>query len=71
MSQYQPVVSCMPWVTSRPMAWMSLRNTTMPASFCPAWVTPNWLAVFSALTVSAPALARAITSAPEPWACST
>src|SRR5690606_40271995 len=41
MSQYQPVVSWMPWAVLAPSACTSVRNNSRAARVCPAWVTPN------------------------------
>ena len=55
--QYQLSVRYMPWVAFRPSEWMSLMNTSRPASFI-VLVMPNSLAALIELIVSPPALAR-------------
>ncbi|MNL39779.1 hypothetical protein D3C87_1620770 [compost metagenome] len=66
--QYQLSVRYMPCVAGRPMAWMSLMNMIMPASFI-VLVTPNSLAALMALVASAPAFAKARISALLACAC--
>src|SRR6476646_6530786 len=60
--QYQLSVRYMPWVVFRPSEWMSLMNTSRPASFMDL-VMPNSLAALTELIVSPPAFAR-----PRIWA---
>ncbi|MNT89295.1 hypothetical protein D3C72_2300030 [compost metagenome] len=65
------MVSVMPCAACSPRLWMSLMNMCSPASFClPAVLMPKSAAVLIALTVSAPALAKPITFAPEDCPCS-
>ena len=59
----------MPLAMSSPRLLTSEMKTSRPASVC-FGVTPNSLACLMVLMVSAPALARPITLAPEAWACS-
>src|SRR6187455_3464331 len=67
--QYQLSVRYMPWVVARPSEWMSLMNTSRPASFIDL-VMPNSLAALIELIVSPPALARPRIWALLPCACS-
>src|SRR3546814_11372305 len=62
--QYQAEVRFSPCVASSPRAWMSLMNTSKPASFMVS-VTPNSLADFTDAMNSPPALARPRLLAPE------
>ena len=54
----------MPCVVFRPSEWMSLMNTSRPASFI-VLVMPNSLAALIELMVSPPALARPRISRPD------
>src|SRR5207245_2460245 len=67
--QYQLSVRYMPCVVFRPSEWMSLMNTSKPASFI-VLVTPNSLAALIELIVSPPALASPRICALLDCACS-
>src|SRR3954465_7816238 len=67
--QYQLSVRYKPCVTFRPSEWMSLMNTSRPASFIDL-VMPNSLAALVALMKSAPASASPSTCAFDDCACS-
>src|SRR4029450_3757914 len=67
--QYQLSVRYMPCVVLRPSEWMSLMNTSRPASFI-VLVMPNSLAALIELMVSPPALARPRICALLACACS-
>ena len=69
MFQYQLSVMYMPCVAGRPSEWMSLMNTSSPASFI-VLVTPNSLAALIELMVSPPAFARPRICALLDCACS-
>src|SRR5829696_3106018 len=67
--QYQLSVRYMPWVVLSPSEWMSLMNTSRPASFIDL-VTPNSFAALIELIVSPPAFARPRICALLDCACS-
>ncbi len=67
--QYQLSVRYMPCVVFSPSEWMSLMNTSSPASFI-VLVTPNSLAALMVLMVSPPALAMPRICALLACACS-
>src|SRR4051812_3297647 len=67
--QYQLSVRYMPCVVFRPRVWMSLMNTSRPASFIDL-VMPNSLAALTELMKSPPALARPRIWALDDCACS-
>src|SRR6516162_9467756 len=70
LSQYHADVMVRPCATFRPNEWISDRNTSSPASFCPPATMPNSPACLIELMVSPPALAKPMTFAFEACACS-